>query len=107
MKKKAGNRQNLMRIIRLLRHSKPMTRQEIARELDLSMPTALANIEELLTNGILAEIGENASTGGRRAKRGIRKAVKIPIIEQEQKEPDGRNFFRPFCLECYALKGAI
>lgn len=68
MKKKAGNRQNLMRIIRLLRHSKPMTRQEIARELDLSMPTALANIEELLTNGILAEIGENASTGGRRAK---------------------------------------
>ena len=47
MKKKAGTQQNLMRIIRLLRHSMPMTRQEIAGELDLSMPTALGNIEEL------------------------------------------------------------
>lgn len=68
MKKKAGNQQNLMRIIRLLRHSMPMTRQEIAGELDLSMPTALGNIEELLTGGILEETGEKESTGGRRAK---------------------------------------
>ena len=32
------------------------------------MPTALANIEELLYRGILLEKGENESTGGRRAK---------------------------------------
>ncbi len=68
MKRKAANQQNLMRIIRLLRHSMPMTRQEIAGELGLSMPTALGNIEKLLSEGILVEVGENASTGGRKAK---------------------------------------
>ena len=68
MKRKAANQQNLMRIIRLLRHSMPMTRQEIAGELGLSRPTALGNIEKLLSGGILVEVGENASTGGRKAK---------------------------------------
>ena len=68
MKKKAGNTQNLMRIIRLLRHENPMTRQEIAGSLKLSMPTVLSAIDDLLSRGILEETGENASTGGRRAK---------------------------------------
>ena len=57
-----------MRIIRLLRHARPMTRQDIARELQLSMPTTLTAIEELLCGGVIEEVGENASTGGRRAK---------------------------------------
>lgn len=66
--KKIGSNQNLLRIIRLLRHGSPMTRQEIGRALKLSMPTVLSAIDDLLSRKILEEAGENASTGGRRAK---------------------------------------
>ena len=66
--KKTGNNQNLLRIIRLLRHENPMTRQEIAGALKLSMPTVLSAIDDLLSRRILEETGEKASTGGRRAK---------------------------------------
>ena len=68
MKKKTVNNQNLIRVIRLLRHAWPMTRQEIAADLGLSMPTALGIIEDLISRGVIEEAGENASTGGRRAK---------------------------------------
>ena len=68
MKNKTGNHQNLMRVVRLLRHARPMTRQEIAADLGLSMPTALGIIEDLISRGVIEEAGENASTGGRRAK---------------------------------------
>ncbi len=57
-----------MRVVRLLRHARPMTRQEIAADLGLSMPTALGIIEDLISRGVIEEAGENASTGGRRAK---------------------------------------
>ena len=47
----------------------------IAKELNLSMPTVLANVNDLLEKGVLEEIGEYASTGGRKAKSiGINKS---------------------------------
>ena len=42
--------------------------QDISRSLDISMPTALKSIDELLSAHIIREAGELSSTGGRRAK---------------------------------------
>ncbi|MBQ9156061.1 MAG: ROK family protein [Eubacterium sp.] len=67
-KGRGGRYQNLLDIISLLKHGNEMTRQEVAGALGISMPTALHCIEELLTKDIIVECGENASTGGRRAK---------------------------------------
>lgn len=51
------------------------SKTELAKELNLSMPTVLNNVNELLAQGILMELGEYESTGGRKAKSiGINKA---------------------------------
>ena len=39
----------------------------LAKELNLSMPTVLSNVNELMDKGIVAEMGESESTGGRKA----------------------------------------
>ena len=44
------------------------SKAEIAKELNLSMPTVLANVNDLLEKMVLEETGEYASTGGRKAK---------------------------------------
>ena len=51
------------------------SKTEIAKELNLSMPTVLANVNDLLEKMVLEETGEYASTGGRKAKSiGINKS---------------------------------
>lgn len=54
----------------------PVTsKNELAKELNLSMPTVLTNVNELLSKGIIIELGEYESTGGRKAKSiGINKS---------------------------------
>ena len=54
----------------------PVTsKAELAKELNLSMPTVLANVNDLLEKRLLEEIGEYATTGGRKAKSiGINKS---------------------------------
>lgn len=42
---------------------------ELSKNLNLSMPTVLANVNDLLANGVAIETGEYESTGGRKAKR--------------------------------------
>ncbi|MDD4851293.1 MAG: winged helix-turn-helix domain-containing protein [Gemmiger sp.] len=44
------------------------SKANLARELNLSMPTVLANVKELLALGMLEEVGEYESTGGRKAR---------------------------------------
>ncbi len=58
----------------LLNH--PVTsKAELAKELNLSMPTVLTNVNELIAKGIISELGEYESTGGRKAKSlGINKS---------------------------------
>ena len=52
-----------------------MSKAELAKELNLSMPTVLANVNDLLEKRLLEEVGEYASTGGRKAKSiGINKS---------------------------------
>ena len=61
---KKQNRINVYKTI--LNHDK-ISRQEIANQLSLSLPTVGQNIKELITLGLVAETGELVSTGGRRA----------------------------------------
>lgn len=46
-----------------------MTKQEIGAALQLSMPTTLQNVNDMLERGILEEGGATESTGGRRARK--------------------------------------
>lgn len=51
------------------------SKAELAKVLDLSMPTVLTNVNEMIDKGLIAEMGEYESTGGRKAKSiGINKA---------------------------------
>ena len=51
----------------MLNHS-VTSKAELAKELGLSMPTVLTNVNELIAKGLIVENGEYASTGGRKAK---------------------------------------
>lgn len=42
---------------------------ELAKQLNLSMPTVLSNVNELMEAGVVTEKGEGESTGGRKAVR--------------------------------------
>lgn len=55
-------------IIRYIFENKNASKTELTKVLGLSMPTVLQNTKELLEQGMLIEIGEYESTGGRRAK---------------------------------------
>lgn len=52
----------------LYRAQRPKTKQEIANELGLSLPTVTQNLKELLDAEILEYVGLVDSTGGRRAR---------------------------------------
>ena len=43
------------------------SRQSLARELGLSLPTVYQNLSELMNAGLVRDTGELQSTGGRRA----------------------------------------
>ncbi|WP_342982498.1 ROK family transcriptional regulator [Ruminococcus sp. 2227st1_E6_2227SCRN_220401] len=50
------------------------TKADLSRNLNLSMPTVISNVNEMLEQKLLIEIGEMKSNGGRKAKAyGIRK----------------------------------
>lgn len=56
----------------------------LSKQLNISMPTVLSNVNELMDKGIVAEMGESESTGGRKAvliglKKDYRYALGINI----------------------------
>ena len=55
-------------IINYIINQKATSKVELSRNLNLSMPTVLSNVNELLASGIAVEMGEYESTGGRKAK---------------------------------------
>lgn len=63
--KKAGNK---AKIARFILHQGETSKQEISNSLGISMPTVLQDIKELVEEGIVQEVGEYQSTGGRKAK---------------------------------------
>lgn len=59
---------NKARIAKFILQSKETSKPEIANSLGISMPTVLQNIKELMMDGVITEVGEYESTGGRKAK---------------------------------------
>ncbi|MBZ4666904.1 MAG: hypothetical protein PWP07_144 [Epulopiscium sp.] len=57
---------NRKRILQLLSKKREATKQEIAKELEISIPTVTTNINALIEEGILEEAGVAESTGGRK-----------------------------------------
>jgi predicted NBD/HSP70 family sugar kinase len=57
---------NQKRILALLMRKRELSKQEIARETSLSIPTVTMNVGRLLKLGLAAEAGVSPSTGGRR-----------------------------------------
>lgn len=61
-------RQNKARIASCILQKKQISKPELAAQLGLSMPTVLQNVKELIEAGVVEEVGEYESTGGRKAK---------------------------------------
>jgi glucokinase-like ROK family protein len=55
------------RVLRLLRDEGPVSRAELGDRLELTRPRLLAEVERLVTTGLIAEAGMAASRGGRRS----------------------------------------
>ena len=56
------------KIVNYILNRESTSKVEISKELNLSMPTVLSNVKDLLEKGIIIETGEYESTGGRKAK---------------------------------------
>ena len=57
------------KIVNYIINHEAASKVELSKNLDLSMPTVLTNVNDLLANGVAIETGEYESTGGRKAKR--------------------------------------
>ena len=76
------------KIINYVLNNHVTSKAGIAKELNLSMPTVLANVNDLLEKRVLEETGEYASTGGRKAKSiGINKSYchAMGILRSEER----------------------
>lgn len=60
--------QNRTRIVRLVLEKGAISRQEIADNLSISLPTVFQNVTALIEEGLFYESGSYVSTGGRKAK---------------------------------------
>ena len=56
------------RILNYVINNQITSKAEVSKNLNLSMPTVLSNINDLIAKGIIIETGEYESTGGRKAK---------------------------------------
>lgn len=56
------------RILNYVINNQVTSKVEVSKNLNLSMPTVLSNVNDLIAKGIIIEIGEYESTGGRKAK---------------------------------------
>ncbi len=59
---------NRSRIARFILREGSASKPEIASSLKLSMPTVLQSVKDLMDGGVIEEVGEYESTGGRKAK---------------------------------------
>lgn len=75
---------NKNRIFRLIYNSDKISRQEIADQLGLSLPTVNQNLKMLMEDGLIEYVGNFTSTGGRRAQaitinNNARKTISVNI----------------------------
>lgn len=68
------------KIIEYIMNHSSTSKAELAKQLNLSMPTVLTNVNELIARGLIEELGECESTGGRKAKSiGINKCYRYAM----------------------------
>lgn len=60
---KDSNKKN---ILNLLYKKRELTKQEISKEVHISIPTVISNVNELISEGLVEEAGVADSTGGRK-----------------------------------------
>lgn len=60
-------RRNRSNIYRMILSNPGISRQDIARALDLSLPTVLNNLSDLVEEGLVQKVGYLGDTGGRKA----------------------------------------
>lgn len=60
-------KRNRQAVLKMLYQNQTMTRKDLADRLGLSFPTVTQILTELETEGLVQQIGQQASTGGRRA----------------------------------------
>ena len=61
-------RMNLINVYNCLYQAGEVSRLEISARTGLSLPTVASNITELEEKGLVLDVGEQKSTGGRRAR---------------------------------------
>lgn len=61
-------RMNRNRVFRFINHTKETCMSEISSALEISGPTVMSIVKELKEAGVIKEVGEYESTGGRKAK---------------------------------------
>lgn len=66
MDQEAIKESNRKKILNLLLKKRELTKQSISREIGVSIPTVIANINELIEEGLVEEAGVAGSTGGRK-----------------------------------------
>lgn len=68
------------KIVDYIMRQRVTSKVELAKQLNLSMPTVLTNVNELIEKGLILETGEYESTGGRKAKSlGLNKNYRYAI----------------------------
>ena len=63
-----GKRKNKTRVFRFISQQGRTSKLEIVSRLGISLPTVLQTLKELTEDGLIWEMGEFESTGGRKAK---------------------------------------
>nr|WP_243097251.1 winged helix-turn-helix domain-containing protein [Ruminococcus sp. AF46-10NS] len=56
------------RIVSYVMNNADTSKVEISKNLNMSMPTVLSNVNELMAGGVLMETGEYASTGAEKPR---------------------------------------
>ena len=73
-------RANRVKLMKYLLDNGSASRQELVQALELSSPTVIQIIKELTERGLISEVGEYSSTGGRRAKAlGVSKGMYFAV----------------------------
>lgn len=80
----SGKKATKYNIISYMLNHGDTSKVELAKQLNLSMPTVLSNVNELIETGLVTEKGELESTGGRKAvliglKKDYRYAIGVDI----------------------------
>lgn len=71
---------NRVKLMKYLLENGSASRQELTQALELSAPTVIQIIKELSERGLITEVGEYSSTGGRKAKTlGITKGLYFSV----------------------------